>query len=48
MRQFRCNGLDIIEDNDFIRIISTRDGNIFSSKRSGKCCYEYRVKFPNR
>ena len=48
MKQYRSNGLDIIEDDDFIRIKIIRDGKIFFSKRSGKNCYENGVKFPNR
>ena len=48
MRHYRYNGLDIVENNDFIWIKNVRDGDIIFSTRDGDTCYNYEVKFLNR
>ena len=48
MRHYRYNGLDIVENNDFIWIKNVRDGDIIFSTRGGDTCYNYEVKFLNR
>ena len=48
MKQYRYNGLDIVEDNNIIRIKNVRDGNIIFSTIDGETCYDYGVKFLNR
>ena len=48
MRQYRYNGLDIVEADILIWIKNVRDGDIIFSTSSGESCYEYGVKFSNR
>ena len=48
MKQYRYNGLDIVEGNNPIWIKNVRDGNIIFSTRDGETCYDFVVKFLNR
>ena len=48
MKQYRYNGLDIVEDNNLIWIKNVKNRNIIFSTRSGESCYDFDVKFLNR
>ena len=48
MKQYRYNGLDIVEDDILIWIKNIRDGNIIFSTLDGETCYDFDVKFLNR
>ena len=48
MRQYRYNGLDIVEIDNLIWIKNIRNGDIIFSTREGETVYEYGVKFLNR
>ena len=48
MKQYRYNGLDIVEIDNLIWIKNIRDGNIIFSTRDGETCYDFGVKFLNR
>ena len=48
MRQYRYNGLDIVESDILIWIKNLRNGDIMFSMRSGETVHEYGVKFLNR
>ena len=48
MKQYRYNGLDIVEDKNLIWIKNVRDGNVIFSTRYGEFCYDFGVKFLNR
>ena len=48
MNQYRCNGLDIVEDDNLIWIKNIRDGNIIFSTKKGEICYDCGVKFLKR
>ena len=48
MKQYRYNGLDIVEGNNLIWIKNVRDGNIIFSTRDGETNYDFGVKFLNR
>ena len=48
MKQYRYNGLDIVEGNNLIWIKNVRDGNIIFSTRDGETCYDFDAKFLNR
>ena len=48
MRQYRNNGLDIVEADNLIWIKHVRDENIILSTRDGETCYNCHVKFLNR
>ena len=48
MKQYRHNGLDIVEEDNLIWIKNVRDGNILFSTISGETCYNFHVKFLNR
>ena len=48
MKQYRYNGLDIVEADNLICIKNIRDGNIIFSTRDGETCYDFGVKFLNR
>ena len=48
MKQYRYNGLDIVEDKNLIWIKNFRDGNIVFSTRDGETCYNFDVKLLNR
>ncbi len=48
MKQYRYNGLDIVEGNNLIWIKNVRDGNIIFSTRDGETSCDFGVKFLNR
>ena len=48
MKQYRHNGLDIVEVKNLICIKNVRDGNIIFSTRDEETCYDFDVKFLNR
>ena len=48
MKQYRYNGLDIVEGNNLIWIKNVRDGNIIFLTRDGETSYDFGVKFLNR
>ena len=48
MKQYRYNGLDIVEADNLICIKNIRDGNNIFSTRDGDTCYDFGVKFLNR
>ena len=48
MKQYRYNGLDIVEDDSLILIKNVRNRNIILSNRYGESCYDFGVKFLNR
>ena len=48
MKQYRYNGLDIVEFDNLIWIKIIRNGAILFSTKDGKTCYDYGVKFLNR
>ena len=48
MKQYRYNGLDIVEVNKLIRIKNISEGIIIFSTREGEVCYDFGVKFLNR
>ena len=48
MKQYRYNGLDIVEADNLICIKIIRDGNIIFSTRDGETCYDFGVKILNR
>ena len=48
MKQYRYNGLDIVEDYNLIWIKNVRDGNFLFSTIGGETSYDLRVKFLNR
>ena len=48
MKQYRYNGLDIVEVNNLICIKNIGEGNIIFSTREGKVFYDFGVKFLNR
>ena len=48
MEQYRCNGLDIVEDDNLIWIKIVRDGSIVFSARDGETCFDFDVKLLNR
>ena len=48
MRQYRYDGLDIVEEGIFIWIKNVIDENIVFSTRDGETCYYFDVKFLNR
>ena len=48
MKQYRYNGLDIVEADNLICIKNVRDGNIIFSTTDGETCYDFGVKFLNR
>ena len=48
MKQYRYNGLDIVEVDNLICIKNIREGNIIFSTKEGEVCYDFRVKFLNR
>ena len=48
MKQYRYNGLDIVEVGNLIWIKNVRDGKFLFSTRDGDTCYVFDVKFLNR
>ena len=48
MKQYRYNGLDIVEINNLICIKNVRDGNIIFSTKDGETCFDFDVKLLNR
>ena len=44
MKQYRYNGLDIVEDYSLIWIKNVRDGNILFSTIGGETCYDFGVE----
>ena len=48
MKQYRYNGLDIVEDDNLFWIKNFRDGNIIFSTKKGEICYNFGVKFLNK
>ena len=48
MKQYRYNGLDVVEFDNLIWIKNIRNGDILFSTREGEVCYEYGVKILNR
>ena len=48
MKQYRYNGLDIVECDNLICIKNIREGNIIFSTRDGETCYNFGVKFLNQ
>ena len=48
MKQYRYNGLDIVEVDNLIWIKNIRDGNIIFSTREGEVCYDFDVNFLNK
>ena len=48
MKQYRYNGLDIVENDNLIWIKNVRDGNIIFSTKEGEVRYAFVVKFLNR
>ena len=48
MKQYRYNGLDIVEVDNLICIKNIREGNIIFSTKEGEVCYDLGVKFLNR
>ena len=48
MKQYRYNGLDVVEANNLICIKNIGDENIIFSKIDGVVCYDFGAKFLNR
>ena len=48
MKQYRYNGLDIVEVNNLICNKSIREGNIIFSTKEGEVCYDFGAKFLKR
>ena len=48
MKQYRYNGLDIVEVDNLICIKNIREANIIFSTKEGEVCYDFGVKFLNR
>ena len=48
MKQYRYNGLDIVEADNLIWVRNIRDRSIIFSTREGETCYNFDVKFLNR
>ena len=48
MKQYRYNGLDIVEVNNLIWIENIRDGKIIFATIDGETCYDYDIKFLNK
>ena len=48
MKQYRHNGLDIVEEDNLLWIKIVRDGNTLFSTIGGETCYNFDVKFLNR
>ena len=47
MKQYRYNGLDIVENDNSIWIQLVRDGYIVFSTGDGETCFNFDVKFLN-
>ena len=48
MKQYRYNGLDIVEVSNLIRLKNLSEGIIIFSTREREVCYDFGVKFLNR
>ena len=48
MKQYRFNGLDIVENNNLIFIKNVRNGDVVFSTIDGETCYNFDVKILNR
>ena len=48
MKQYRYNGLHIVEVDNLICIKNIREGNIIISTKEGEVFYDFGVKFLNR
>ena len=48
MKQYRYNGLDVVEHDNLNWLKTVRGGNFLFSTRDGETCYKFDVKFLNR